>query len=67
MQRAVQAARAESGQFHGKLKYMKMLHLFEGNKPALDMSREAGRNGKESLYRMPSCAEWMSTCTMTWH
>ena len=34
MQRAVQAAGAEAGQFLGKLKYMKMLHLFEGNKPA---------------------------------
>ena len=41
MQAAVQVARAKAGQYLGKVKYMKMLHLFQGNKPALKQEQRS--------------------------
>ena len=41
MQAAVQVARAEAGQYLGKLKYMKMLHLFQGNQPTLGQEQKS--------------------------
>ena len=41
MQAAVRAAGDEAGQFLGKLKYMKTLHLFQGNKPAIGQEQRS--------------------------